>query len=484
MEINAKQDKRKVKTRNILAYGCGDFFGGGSFLIISTLFMVFLTNVAKIPPQYAAIVVLIGKGWDAISDPLFGILSDKTKSRFGRRRIYFLIGIIPIIISYSLLWHSVKFDSLALRVIYYTFTYSLFSTVFTMVMVPYNALVSEMSIEYKVRGRLSGAKMAFSQFSALIAGTIPGYIVNNLYKDSPDVGFRIVGIAFGVLYAIPWIFVFLGTFEQENAPHEVSTLSLKESFLELKTLLTNKTFKVHIQMYLLAYVAMDILSTSFIYYVTYYLFKADSFFYFLGVFLLAQLLSLAFYIYFSNKKGKAIAYRLGAKIIIFVMIIFTIFLKPTSPIAFIIVLCIVMGMGFSAIIAMPWAMLPESCDVEILCRGKDRSGAVAGMFTLIRKLTQAVVLWVFGNVLALSGFNAELTIQAPVTVNTIRVMFTIVPLVLMIFGLLASKRYKVNPETFKIAREEIERIQNGGKKEDIKEENKSVIEELTGHSYN
>ncbi len=483
MEINAKQDTRKVKTRNILAYGCGDFFGGGSFLIISTLFMVFLTNVAKIPPQYAAIVVLIGKGWDAISDPLFGILSDKTKSRFGKRRIYFLIGIIPIIISYALLWNSFKFDSLALKVIYYTFTYTLFSTVFTAVMVPYNALVSEMSIEYKTRARLSGAKMAFSQFSALIAGTIPAYIVNNLYKDSPQVGFRLVGIIFGILYAIPWIFVFIGTFEQENIQKHESALSLKESFKELKSLLNNRTFKIHIEMYLLAYVAMDILSTSFIYYTTYYLFKAEQFYYFLGVFLLAQLLSLAFYIHFSNKKGKAVAYRLGASIIIVVMILFTILLKESSSTPLILSLCIIMGIGFSAIISMPWAMLPESCDVEILCHGKDRSGAVAGMFTLIRKLTQAVVLWLFGNILAIVGFNGELEIQSDLVVNTIRILFCIIPLILMIFGLLASRKYKVNPKTFKIAREEISRIQNGGKKEDIKEENKTVIEDLTGHKY-
>ncbi len=484
MEINARKDERKVKTRNILAYGSGDFFGGGSFLIISTLFMVFLTNVAKIPPQYAAIVVLVGKGWDAISDPLFGILSDKTKSRFGRRRVYFLIGIFPIIISYALLWNSYNFDSLALKVLYYTFTYSLFSTVFTMVMVPYNALVSEMSIEYKTRGRLSGAKMAFSQFSALIAGTVPGFLVNNVYKDNPELGFRIVGLVFGVVYAIPWIFVFLGTFEQKNLQRVESTLSLGESFKELRTLLSNKTFKIHIEMYLLAYVAMDFLSTSFIYYATYYLFKADSFYYFLGVFLLAQLLALGFYIYFANKHGKAKAYRIGASIIIVVMILFTVLLKPTSPTYLIIILCIIMGLGFSAIISMPWAMLPESCDVEILCHGKDRSGAVAGMFTLIRKLTQAVVLWAFGNVLAIVGFNAELATQSILTVNTIRVLFNIIPLILMILGLIVSRKYKVTPDTFKIAREEIERIQNGGDKKDISEENKSVIEELTGHSYN
>ena len=202
------------------------------------------------------------------------------------------------------------------------------------------------------------------------------------------------------------------------------------------------------------------------------------------MFLLSQLLSLAFYIYYSNKHGKAQAYRIGASIIIGVMILFTILLSPTSPTFLIIALCVVMGIGFSAIISMPWAMLPESCDVEILCHGKDRSGAVAGMFTLIRKLTQAVVLWLFGNVLAIVGFDANLEIQSDLTVTTIRIMFTIVPLILMVLGFLVSRKYKVNPQTFKTAREEIERIQNGGDKKDISNENKVVIEGLTGHSYN
>lgn len=74
--------ERKVATRTLLAYGSGDIYGGGSFLTISTLFIFFLSNVVCLSPAMAGFIILAGKAWDANSDPLFGCISDRTKSRF------------------------------------------------------------------------------------------------------------------------------------------------------------------------------------------------------------------------------------------------------------------------------------------------------------------------------------------------------------------------------------------------------------------
>ena len=90
------EENRPVKLKNLIAYGVGDIFGGGSFLIINMLFLFFLTEVVGMRPLYAGLVFGIGKIWDAISDPLMGYISDNTRSKFGRRRLYFLLGIIPI----------------------------------------------------------------------------------------------------------------------------------------------------------------------------------------------------------------------------------------------------------------------------------------------------------------------------------------------------------------------------------------------------
>ncbi|MFP4362842.1 MAG: MFS transporter [Spirochaetia bacterium] len=90
----------KVPIRVKLMYGCGDIFAGGAFLVVSLLFLNFLTDVAGLNPALAGSVFLLGKLWDAVSDPLMGMISDRTKSPFGRRRVYFLAGIFPIFFSF------------------------------------------------------------------------------------------------------------------------------------------------------------------------------------------------------------------------------------------------------------------------------------------------------------------------------------------------------------------------------------------------
>lgn len=473
--------ERKVTTKTLLAYGSGDIYGGGSFLIISTLFIFFLSNVVGLSPATAGFIVFAGKAWDAISDPLFGCISDRTKSRFGRRRVFFLIGIVPVALSFFLLWISVKFDSKFFTAAYYFAAYLFFCTVFTSVMVPYNALVTEISQDYKTRTRLSGAKMLFSQFSALIAGTVPGFIVNNLYKNDQAKGFFLVGLYFGIFYAIPWIFVFKGTWESEEAQHK-QTQSLKESFKNLSSLMRNRTYKIHISMYLLAYSAMDIMSAAFIYFVTYYFGRPEIYIFCLGSMLLTQIIFLPLYLYLANKIGKGRSYTIGAIILSIAMCSF-LFIPRDVPLALLIILSCVMGAGFSAIISMPWAMLPESSDVDELLNGEARSGAVAGMFTLIRKLVQAFVLWLFGTLLSLVGFNAALPQQSGSTIQGIRLIFCIAPLVCMIVATLVSLRYPVNPQTFKVVRNELDRLREGGLKKDATTETKRLCEKLTGHVY-
>ncbi|MBI9096742.1 MAG: MFS transporter [Sphaerochaeta sp.] len=473
--------ERKVTTKTLLAYGSGDIYGGGSFLIISTLFIFFLSNVVGLSPAMAGFIIFAGKAWDAVSDPLFGCISDRTKSRFGRRRVFFLIGIVPVALSFFLLWISVKFDNTFFTVAYYFFAYLFFCTVFTSVMVPYNALVTEISTDYRTRTRLSGAKMLFSQFSALIAGTVPGFMINNLYKNDQAKGFFLVGLYFGIFYAIPWIVVFKGTWESEEVA-KAQNQSLKESFKNLSSLMRNRTYKIHITMYLLAYSAMDIMSAAFIYFVTYYFGRPEIYIFCLGSMLLSQIICLPLYLFLANKIGKGRSYTIGAIILSIAMCSF-LFIPSDVTLLFLIVLSCVMGVGFSAIISMPWAMLPESSDVDELLNGEARSGAVAGMFTLIRKLVQAFVLWLFGTLLSLIGFNAALPQQEESTITGIRLIFCIAPLLCMIVAAIVSLRYPVTPKTFRVVRNELDRLHAGGLKENAEVETKRLCEKLTGHVY-
>ena len=89
-------------------YGMGEFFNGGCFVIINAFFAVFLTKALGMPPALVATIPLVGKIWDAITDPIMGNITDRTRSKFGPKRLYILIGSIASALTYVLLWTTVK----------------------------------------------------------------------------------------------------------------------------------------------------------------------------------------------------------------------------------------------------------------------------------------------------------------------------------------------------------------------------------------
>lgn len=460
------EQKKKIGIGALISYGMGDLYGGGSFLIISTLFMYFLTDVVGLSPFLAGLVVMVGKAWDAISDPLMGLISDRTRSRFGRRRVYFLASIVPVFISFWMLWITLRFPSQLATFVYYLFSYILFCTVYTIVMVPYSSLPTEMSGDYRERARLSGARMLFSQLSALLAGTIPGFLVKNLYKDNPSQGFFLVGLIFGLLYALPWIIVFLGTWEEDIPTARVNKNSgqqsagLIQSFKDLRSLLACRSFRLHIGMYLLGYTALDILSASFVYFVTYYIGRGSIYTLCLGSMLIFQLLSLPLHITISNRIGKGRSYAIGAGIVFLVSLIF-VTLSPESPTLLILISSALLGLGLSPVVAMPWAMLPESSDADELTNHIERAGSVAGVFTLCRKLVQALTLWIFGLLLQGIGYAAGATQQSAGAIQGIRYIFVFGPLAFVALGTILAILYPITPKTFALMRKTLEASRAG-----------------------
>ncbi len=470
--------EREVKFKNLLAYGIGDIYGGGSFFIIGTLFLFYLTQVVGLHPIQAGMVIAIGKIWDAVSDPLMGYISDHIKTRFGRRRIFFLLGLLPVGISFALLWVKITFLPDNYLFLWYLFAYILFSTVFTIMMVPYSALNAEMTTEYRVRTKLSGARMIFSQISALIAGVVPILIIDSF---SPIQGYAVMGIVFGIFYALPWVLVFLGTWE---IPYKLA--EKKESFSEFYrkflSILHNRSFRIHIVMYIAAYSAMDVMMAVFIFYITYYMGMAEYFPLFLGTLVLTQITFLPVYVKICNVIGKGRAYMIGLGIwSLGLVALYT--LTPSTPLAFIYLVVILCGMGLSAGVMIPWAMLPTVTDVDELITTERRAGIYSGMMTLLRKAIQALVLLMVGVVLSAIGFVSGADAQSPETLQNLRLFFIAAPLIFIIIGELAAYRFKITPGSHQLMIDEIKRLRDGGDRNAVEPAAKLVCEELTGFTY-
>ncbi|MBU0927708.1 MAG: MFS transporter [Spirochaetes bacterium] len=393
-----------MRTRNCVAYGLGDLYGGGAFLLVSTFAMYYLVAVVGMSPILAGLIPGLGKIWDAVSDPLMGFISDRTKSRFGRRRVWFLVGIAPIFASVALIWVPVRASTDLGLFAYYFLAYVFFYTVSTMVLVPYGALSAEMASEFKDRNKLTGFRMFFSMLAALISGTVPQVLIN-AFPD-PRAGHLAMGLVFGALFAAPWIVVYLGTWEgpvPERAPKAASGRS--EGFVSnFATIFRNGSFRVHIAMYIFAYATMDVLMGWLKFYLADYLGRPGFLMVAMGAILVPQIAALPVYIAIANRKGHAFAYRIGLSIMLVAMAAMYLH-TPETPVVFLVLNCVLAGLGQSAAVLVPFQLLPFVVDVDELITGKKRAGTYAGAMTLIRKLIQgALVLPVLGVILAAIGY--------------------------------------------------------------------------------
>ena len=475
------EQQKKVTTSTLLSYGIGDLYGGGSFLIISMLFIYFLTDVVGMNVSLAGFVVLVGKVWDAIIDPTIGYVTDHMKSRFGRRRIFFLFAIIPIALSFFLLWMPFRSEHMAAIFAYYLFAYIFNCTVFSIVMIPYSALNAEIVEDYKTRTRLSGARMMFSQLSALIAGVVPKILIHKFPSESQ--GFLVMGLVFGIFYALPWLIVFLGTWEmpvteKEEAHSSRPTMDFLKSMVFL---FKNRSFKIHMLMYLLAYAALDILMAMFVYYLNYYIGRPKMFSACLGSMLIAQLSMLPVYVAIANRAGKGKAYIIGLSIWAAAMAL-SMFLTPSTPLFLLVLLCVMIGVGMSAGTMIPWAILPSITDVDEMITTQRRAGIYAGIMSFIRQLVQAVTLFAFSQALFFIGYVAN-TKQSPETLFKLKTMFFLAPFILIVCGIIVAFKFGITPQTHAVLMKEIHRLKEGGAMADVTPETRQVCETLTGQPY-
>lgn len=162
------QPSEKLSLRTKIGFGLGDIYGGGSGVVISFYYLYFLTDVIRINPALAGTAFLISKLYDAVTDPFEGILTDRTRTPLGRRRPYLLAGIGLVFLSFLLMWYPVAFQSEGLRFLYVILTYLFLSTVVSIVMTAYNALASELTLDYHERTSVSSIRIFFSTFSSIL----------------------------------------------------------------------------------------------------------------------------------------------------------------------------------------------------------------------------------------------------------------------------------------------------------------------------
>lgn len=476
---------RTITTWNRMAYAIGDFYGGGGFFLVSTFAMFFLINVAGLTGIEVGLLFGLSKIWDAFTDPFMGWLSDRTVSKFGRRRLYFIIGLIPIFISVFLIWYPVTFESHTVKFFYYLGAYLLFYTVSTMVQIPYSALAADMTDDPKERNALVGMRLVFSMISTLIIGILAQPFIDSFHD--PVLGHKMLGIVGGLFCSLPFLLVLIGTWEIPHAETKGENVNFARNFLSI---FNNKTFLIQLGMYIAAYTAMDVLMSWIKFYVLDFLRMPGFLSIGLGLLIITEIVSVGFYKKILDNHGAGRAYVIGLTIMAIGMLLVLVH-APAIGYKIVSLKSVYVGLNFALIgfglgagVYIPYALLPYSIDADELITGDKRSGTYAGGMTLFRKLIQgAIVMPLLGLLLDSIGYVAKAPEQSTATLSLLRILFVGIPVVLILIGLIASRAFRMTPKNHKIMVAELVRLREGGSKDDVSDDTRQICEKLTGRQY-
>ncbi|HPK15801.1 MAG: Inner membrane symporter YicJ [Firmicutes bacterium ADurb.Bin248] len=474
-----------------LGYACGDIYGGGSFLIFSMLFMNFLVLVEGMPVVLASAVIFAGRLWDAVTDPIMGNLTDRTRSRFGRRRVYFLAGIPLVFASFVMLWYSFGMQSVMLKVFYYIFAYMFLDAAFTVVMVPYNAILPDITCDYNERTRFTATRMAFSAGTAILAAVVPSILIKSIGGEvngpAQKSGYLAMGLVFGAIFALGWLFTFLGTKEREDLP-EPEPFSIREWF----SVFRNKTYRIFLGIFIFVQVAIDLLLAIFIFYIDIVVLQYKNYEVVMGVLLVCQLLFMFMHNKIAQKKGKHYPLFVGIPVWIAASAGFA-FVSSTTPLWVILALAVLIAAGAAAGNLSTWAMLSDTCEVDELITGKRREGIYSGFTTFARKCASGAAVLVMGFGLQLAGFDQLAYNQARANPgfdpaayaessagSTIKWMFVVIPIVFLLAALAFALRYKLDNKRFERVIGGIEKLKAGQPSAAFSAEELADFELLTG----
>ena len=477
------QKTREQSLWSKMSYGFADIYGGGAFVVISTFYTVFLTKAMGMPPALAGTIPLIGKIWDAVTDPIMGNICDRTRSKYGSKRFYILIGSIISAITFILMWVSIGQGSeMTAKYVFYMLMYMLFSTGFTIVMVPYNGLLPDMVDDYTVRSKFSGVRMIFSTFGAILAGLIPTLMIKDNTNPAP---YFTVALIFGVIFLIVILITFFGTWEKQKEPVKVG---FAESFIQSLTVYKSRSFKLFIGIFLCGQGAADFVTGLAVYYVDDVLnaYGGGRFTYLMAVILLSQFVGTILFTPIMARTSKKFPLLVGFPVRIAATLALLLFSHEGANFTVILILSFIIGLGMAGSSTTIYAILADMADVDELITSISRPSTCSGMATFARQIANGLTSALIGFLMALAGYDEVIAAsgarQSAATQHGIALIFVLGQVVFMIITVLFTAKFPVTKKEFNIVRKEIAR-RKGEDDSVITPEEVEVCEKVTGMSY-
>ncbi len=437
----------KLKLITKLGYGMGDLASNLVFQMTVIFLLIFYTDVLGISAAAAGAIFFAARVWDAVNDPIMGVLVDKTKSKHGKARVYLLYGSIPLAIATVAMFFAPSFTDGG-KIAYAAVTYIIWGMLYTMVNIPYSSLTASLTDSPQERTSLSSIRMIFMLIGVITISVAVEPIIAAFGNQKSGY----LGAA--ALFAAVSVVFFLLCFKLTSVA-KGSKKKSKESY-NLKDVISllrkNKQLLIITLASFVGNVSVFIRETSAVYYVKYNMGDSGFLSIFLGVVVVSMLISnllIPFATKVWDKKG---TYIIGSVIAIVGSAIFHFI--PYDNVTMILVFGAISSFGIAAVSTLGWAMIADTIEYGEWKTGTRAEGISYAIYSFSQKLATAVSAGIVALVLNITDYipNVE---QTGFTLSGILSTLTIIPIAFIVISVLVLIPYKIDKKLFENIMEEL-----------------------------
>lgn len=450
----AQSSSVRLKAWTKVKYAFASLGGGMTDLPIDILLLPFYTDVLGVPPAIAGWVALAAGLWDAITDPIAGALSDQTRTSLGRRRPYFLVGAIPLGLSFWMLFSPFMSHFAAS----FLTAFLLFRLSLTIVLIPHFALGAELSPDYDERTSIMGFNRGFWIIGLLLGVFIPVMLLNSFPGDK-RAAFNLMGLGMGLFITFSVLVTFFGTRENPELWQKAEKIDYLKG---LKALFSNKPYVIIQISYLLYHTAAAIPNTLLVYFAIQWMKITESqVLMAIPFYLVLAMASVPVWVKIAKETNKKAAFA-GSLFFSTAAAVLCLLIPPGGSI-YLYVFMGIAGIGYGGMMTVPSSILADVIDLDELRTGDRREGLYFGTWDFIRKLCSNLGKWAPMMGLAMLGYSAARPVQTEELRTGVRLMFTLGPAAIYLIAGLVMMTFPMGREEHGRIRRELEAKRKGGR---------------------
>ncbi|MCC5795175.1 MAG: MFS transporter [Chromatiales bacterium] len=450
--LTRPEDKLPVST--CVGYGVGQV--GGQILrdTPALILPIYMTTVLGMEPALAGLSIVIAKCWAVAADPLAGVISDRSSSRWGRRRPFILAGGLLAALSFLVLFLAPGLQGQAALFVYMTLVYLILNTGYSLFSVPYLTMASEMTPDPNERTTLLSFRNAFLGVGLILGGALAPKLVAWVVAagGTPGQGYQVMGLVMGIAIAASTLWLFFGT---RSAPAAAPTEASVPLLEQLRIAWANKPFVVLITANIVQYISAGMSYAGGFFFFAYALglgFRAfDVIPIWVIIISVSSIASMPALVWAAARFGKMTVYKWC--LVLFALSIQAYFVADADSLWVVWLVAVGIGLFNGGFILMSFSVLTDTINYDRLQSGLSREGALSSVYSAVDKVGNALGAAIFLAFLSLIGFresaDGSMLEQTDEVLRSITLFYILVPALLHTGSILILNRYRLDPQKLK-----------------------------------